>query len=360
MSNRLFPELGLTVPVVQAPMAGGATSPALVAAVSEAGALGSFAAALLEPEAIAAAVAAIRAATARPFAVNLFVLDPPQPPSPETLAEAQARLAPWYARYGMTPAAPARWCPGFEAQFEAVLALRPAVASFAFGLLAPERVARLRAAGIRVVGTATSVAEARAWRDAGADAVCVQGAEAGGHRGTFLHRFEDALVGTLPLLAQTVPALDIPVVAAGGLMDGHAVRAVQALGAAAAQLGTAFLFCPEAGLDTARLDALQAAGDTGTRLTRAFSGRPARGVVNAFLRAFQDVPVPPYPIQNALTAALRAEAQRRGDVDAQSLWAGQGVARGRRMPAAALVATLERERRGSPPAFDPASPSRDG
>lgn len=336
--------LELRHPILQAPMAGGLTPPALVAAVSNAGALGSLAAAGLEPPSIAAQVDAIRALTSRPFGVNLFVLADPRADDAQ-VDEAMARLAPWFARVGLEPARPARWAPVFEEQFEALLQARPAVASFTFGILSRRQVARLHQAGCFVVGTATTVEEALAWRSVGVDAVCAQGLEAGGHRGTFLHAFDEALVGTMALVPQVVDAVDVPVIAAGGLMDGRGIAAALALGAQAAQLGTAFLGCPEAGVAPAYRHALSRGAETATRLTRAFSGRPARGIVNDFMRAMDPVAdaLPPYPVLNALTAPMRARAAAAGDAALMSLWAGQGLRLFRERKAADLVAELARE-----------------
>ena len=225
------------------------------------------------------------------------------------------------------------------------MALRPAVASFTFGILDAAQVARLHAAGCLVVGTATTVAEARAWAQVGADVVCASGTEAGGHRGTFLGDFTASQVGTLALVPQCVDAVDIPVIAAGGIMDGRGIAAAQALGAQAVQMGTAFLACPESGIGPAYRQALAQAQDTDTRLTRVFSGRPARGIVNAMMEALaaEEDRVPAYPVQNALTGALRRAAAAQGRTSHLSLWAGQGVGAARAMPAGELVAVLTDE-----------------
>jgi nitronate monooxygenase len=225
------------------------------------------------------------------------------------------------------------------------------VASFTFGILSAAQVARLHTAGCLVVGTATTVAEARAWAAVGADAVCASGMEAGGHRGTFLGDFTSSLVGTLALVPQCVDALNIPVIAAGGIMDGRGIAAAMALGAQAVQMGTAFLVCPESGIGPAYRQALAQAKDTDTRLTRIFSGRPARGIVNAMMEtmAQDEANVPPYPVQNALTGPLRRAAAAQGRASHLSLWAGQGVAASRPLPAAQLVATLVREWQSTSP-----------
>jgi nitronate monooxygenase len=185
----------------------------------------------------------------------------------------------------------------------------------------------LRAAGCLVVGTATTVAEARAWQARGADAVCAQGFEAGGHRGHFMAELDASLVGTLALVATIRAAVDLPVIAAGGIMDGQGVAAVLALGAAAAQMGTAFLLADETAISGAWRGALEHAPEEATRLTRAFTGRHARGLENRFMRETRAIEsdVPAYPVQNRLTQPLRAAAARAGDADLLSLWAGQGV-----------------------------------
>ncbi|WP_198971269.1 NAD(P)H-dependent flavin oxidoreductase [Xylophilus sp. ASV27] len=347
MSTTLLSALHLRLPIVQGPMAG-ADTPALAAAVSAAGALGMLACGMRSPEAMAEAVAEVRHRTGRPFGLNLFVQDTPTP-DPAAVSAALERLAPLYRRFGLEPGVPARWCEDFGAQFEALLALRPAVASFTFGILDAAAVERLHAAGCYVIGTATTVAEALAWEAVGADALCASGAEAGGHRGTFLGDFASSMVSTLALVPACVDALRIPVIAAGALMDGRGIAAAQALGAQAVQMGTAFLACDESGIGAAYRQALHTATGTDTRTTRVFSGRPARGIVNAMmeqLAAAEDA-VPDYPVQNALTGALRRAAAAAGDADYLSLWAGQGVGRARPMAAAALVELLEDEWRAA-------------
>ena len=341
--------LRMRLPVIQAPMASGATTPELVAAVSNAGGLGSFAGAVLAPKAIAEGVARIRALTDRPFCVNLFVLEAPDVRSVD-LAVALARLAPFHAELGLPPpVAPARFCEDPQAQFEALVEAAPALASFTFGVHSAQAIERLHARGSKVAGSATNVAEALAWEAAGADFICAQGMEAGGHRGTFIGAYEASLIGTMALVPQIVDAVNVPVIAAGGIMDGRGIAAAMMLGAAAAQMGTAFLDCTESGIHKLWKEALRAAGDTGTRVTRAFSGRMARGLDNDFMRrmdACQD-DVPAYPVQNALTGAMRAAAATAGKSEYMSLWAGQGVAMGRRLPAAELLAVLDRETRAA-------------
>ncbi|WP_252346188.1 nitronate monooxygenase family protein [Paludibacterium sp. B53371] len=344
--------LNLPIPLIQAPMAGSPTTPALVAAVSQAGALGSLAAGMLGPTAMTQAMQAVRALTDQPFAVNLFVLPPPAP-EPTEVERARARLAPFYQRHGLSVPQPDRWCEDFSAQLEAVLADPPAWLSFTFGILSAEQVQRCHRAGSRVIGTATTVAEGLAWQSVGADAVCAQGAEAGGHRGSFLVTGQAGLIGSMALVPQMVDRLSIPVIAAGGVMDGRGIAACLLLGAQAVQMGTAFLLCEESGIDVAWRAALMTAQDDQTRVTRVFSGRAARGLNNAFIEQMSacEDEVPAYPLQNALTAPLRQAAARQGRADEQSLWAGQGVAMARAMPAGALVRRLDAEWRALLPGW---------
>lgn len=343
MPTPLARRLQITLPVIQGPMTG-ADSPELAAAVSAAGGLGTLGCGMRSPAAMVEAAAAVRQRTDHPFGMNLFVQATPSP-DPATVQAAMARLAPLYAELGLQPQQPAQWCEDFEAQFDTLVALRPAVASFTFGILTAEQVHRLHAAGSLVMGTATTVAEAKAWQAVGADAVCASGAESGGHRGTFLGDFQSSQVSTMALVPLCVDALDIPVVAAGGIMDGRGVAAAQALGAQAAQMGTAFLVCPESAIAPAYRQALAQAQETDTRLTRVFSGRPARGIVNPMMGALaaDEDTVPPYPVQNALTGPLRRAAAAQGRASHLSLWAGQGVPAARVLPAAELVRTLEIE-----------------
>lgn len=331
----------LRLPLVQAPMAG-ATPPALVAAASNAGALGGLGAASLAPERLRADVAAIRAATDRPFAVNLFVLSDAQPDD-ATVRRALSAIDPLRAEFGLPPGAPlARYAPDFRAQLDTLIELRVPVASFTFGLLPKEDVARLQAAGTYVIGTATHVAEGLAWEAAGADAIAAQGAEAGGHRGTFIGAAEDALIGTMALVPQLVDATSRPVLAAGGMMDGRGIAAALALGAQGAQLGTAFLACVESGIAPAWKARLLASSDTATSVTRAITGRHARGIRNALIARLTEqlATVAPYPVQNALTQELRQAAARADRGDYLSLWSGQGAPLGRTRGADLSVARL--------------------
>ena len=341
IETELSRKLGLSLPLIQAPMAGGGDTPALVSAVCEAGGLGSIGAAYLTAEQIRATAAAVRERTERPFGINLFA--PIQPAAGADPAAAVAHVAPYFAELGLPPPSPPNQTRlPFEEQLAAVLESGASVFSFTFGMIPRPALATLRARGMLVFGTATTVDEGIALQESGVDGVVAQGAEAGGHRGSF-QGFEQGLVGTLALVPQLVDALRVPVVASGGIMDGRGLLAALALGAGAAQLGTAFLTCEEAGVPEAYKAAILSAREDETRLTRAFSGRPARGIVNRFMRATPEEAILPFPLQNALTRPMRTAAAQRGDAGLLSLWAGQGVRLSRRERAADLVARIRRE-----------------
>lgn len=337
--------LGIEHAIIQAPMAGNGSTPAMTAAVSAAGGLGSIGAAYLTLDALAAEVAAVRGRTDRPFAINLFAQSE-TPPGAADPAPMLALIARHHAALGLEPPLlPSLPVDALAAQLEAVLAHRPAVVSFTMGLLPPADIARLRQAGIKTMGTATTVAEAKALAATGVDAIIAQGSEAGGHRGTFLGPYEAALIGTCALVPQIVDAVAIPVVAAGGIMDGRGIVAAEALGAGAVQMGTAFLATTESGIHENYKAALLAAADSATAITYAFSGRPARGLRNAFLNdgaAHPDL-ILSFPLQNAATRPMRQAAARLGDIDRLSLWSGQAPSLARRLGAADLVRHLVAE-----------------
>ncbi|HKE19819.1 MAG TPA: nitronate monooxygenase [Kofleriaceae bacterium] len=353
-TRALLSRVGVEHPIVQAPMAGGATTPELIAAVCEAGALGSLGAAVTAPQKILDAVAAIRQRTSRPFNVNLFVLEEPRPDEPDTRARIQRAaelLAPIRRELGLPDVdIPARFCERFADQLAAVREAAPAVASFHFGIPPLGELRAIQARGGLVLGSATNAAEARAWEEAGADIICAQGAEAGGHRGTFLGSVEESLIGTMVLAPMVAAAVKVPVLAAGGIMDGRAIAAALGLGAAGVQMGTAFLPCPESGIHPDYKRALTSPAAARTVVTRAFSGRAARGIVNRYLELMhphQDE-VPVYPIMNAMTSELRATSGKAGRMDFVSLWAGQGAPMSRALPAAELVRRLVAEAAGDP------------
>jgi nitronate monooxygenase len=332
------------IPVIQGPMAGGACTPELVAAVSNAGALGAFPCSLLSPSTIEEQVARIRTLTERPFMLNFFVQGKPAPSADEVSAAVELLRPVWESLGWQELPVPSKWCEDFAAQFETLINLRPAAVSFTFGILDSSQVERLHAAGILVIGTVTTVEEALAWQAIGADAVVASGIEAGGHRGTFIGRQEDATLSAQALWPAVVAAVEIPVIAAGGIMTGQDIKRALTLGARAVQMGTAFLVTDEATLHPA-YKARLLSGEGQTRLTRSFSGRYARGIDNRFMRQMEGVEaqVPPYPIQNALTGSIRAAAAKSGDTEWMSMWAGTEFARARPMPAARLIELLASE-----------------
>jgi nitronate monooxygenase len=338
--NALIERLGIQVPVVLAPMGGEAACAPLVAAVSRAGGLGILGAAYMTPERITEVIAQIRAMTDRPFGVNLFCPQHWQRDDAKERAFVE-RLTLLHAELGMPPPQiPERFEEDFEAQFDAVLKARVPVFSFTFGDLGAERIAALQAQDTQVWGTATQVREAVHLAALGVDAIFAQGAEAGAHRGSFIGSRDEGLVGTLALVPQVVDETGLPVIAAGGIGDARGVRAVQALGASAAATGTAFLLADECPISPAYREALRAGRDHETVLTRAFSGRWARGLENRFTREFASADVPDFPIPNALTRPLRQAAGKAGQAEFLSLWAGQALALAEPGPAAVIVRSL--------------------
>lgn len=339
--------LGIQHPIIQAPMAGANATPAeLVSAVSEAGGLGFIGAAYMSPGEIAASCRAVRERTERPFGINLFT--PVERPALGDSAAAIGHLAPYHAELGIAPpTTPAPAAFGFDEQLAAALEGGARVFSFTFGILSPDAMAAAKARGMFVIGTATTVREAVALEQAGVDAVVAQGSEAGAHRGTFAAPFEMAMIGTMALVPQVVDAVRVPVIASGGIMDGRGVAASLVLGASAVQMGTAFLVTEECGVAEAYKAAVLASREDETRLTRAFSGRPARGIVNRFMKevegervAEERATILPYPHQNVLTRPMRTAAATQGRAELLSLWAGQGLGLARRRSAAELVTTL--------------------
>src|SRR5713101_116866 len=337
--------LRIQYPIIQAPMAGGGDTPRLVAAVSEAGALGSIGAAYLTPQQIAESARAVRSLSSRPFGINLFA-PTRSPEGPLDARRAVARVAPHFAELGLpAPSPPSAPANAFPEQLAAALETGASMFSFTFGMLPGESVEAIKRRGLFLAGTATTVEEALALEKAGVDAVVAQGSEAGGHRGSFAGDFEASMVGTIALVPQIADAVRVPVIASGGSMDGRGIAAALALGASAVQMGTAFLTCDEAGIPEVYKQAILTAHEDATRLTRAFSGRPARGIVNRFMDQIDREPeaILPFPLQNALTRPLRTAAAKAGRAEFLSLWAGQGLRMARREPAARLVARLAAE-----------------
>ncbi len=337
--NRAIPFL--ETPIVLAPL-GGPGTVELTAAACNARAFGFLACQYSDPERMRSDVARLRALTTKPFGLNLFIdNDPPEVPAAD-LQRAHQRLHVYRDELGvprneLPPSPPAY----HDEQLRIVLETRPTAFSFTLGIPPDTVIAELREAGIYTIGTATTVEEAVALEHAGIDAVCVQGAEAGGHRGTFLHYDVLPLIGTLALIPQVVDAVRVPVIGAGGIGDGRGVAAILGLGASAAQLGTAFLLASEAGTSRAYRDALKHASAADTLVTEAFSGKPARGIANRMTRELADPHErAPYPHQNIMTRDIRKAAAAQGRAEFLSLWAGQAFPLAREAPAAKIIESI--------------------
>jgi nitronate monooxygenase len=334
-------QFGLRHPVLLGPMAG-VPAPSLSIAVAQAGGLGACGALLMQPQAIVDWAAQVRSQTHAPFQINLWIPDPP----PLRDAAHETSLRDWLADWG--PAVPAdagdATPPNFESQCEALLAVQPAAVSSVMGLFPPPFVQRLKAAGIHWFANVSTVAEARAAQLAGADAIVAQGMEAGGHRGCFdAANAEAQQVGLMALLPAVVDAVNLPVVATGGIGDARGVAAAFALGASAVQIGTGFLRAPEAGLPRSWADALARAWPEDTQLTRAFSGRAGRSLVNDYVRAAaaENAPKPaPYPVQRGLTNVMRSNAASHDELRAMQAWAGQSARLALALPAAQVFERL--------------------
>jgi nitronate monooxygenase len=335
--------LGIELPIVQAPMAGVQGS-ALALAVSNAGGLGSLPCAMLSVEAMRDELTAIRAQTAKPFNVNFFCHTPPKA---DSAREAQWRtaLAPYYREFGLDPGnVPAgQGRAPFSREFADALApFKPAVVSFHFGLPSAELLAQVRSWGSKILSSATTVEEALWLERHGVDAVIAQGLEAGGHRGIFLSDDLTTQVGMLALLRQVVNAVKVPAIAAGGIADAQGVAAALAMGAAAVQVGTAYLLCPEASTTAIHRAALKSERARHTALTNLFTGRPARGIMNRFMRELGPLSTfpPEFPLATAAIAPLRAAAEKRGSGEFSPLWSGQDASGCREIPAADLTREL--------------------
>jgi nitronate monooxygenase len=348
--RRLLDLLKLEIPIIQAPMAG-SDSVALARGVSSAGALGSLACALLSAESVRDAARALRegtvGGTGRRFNLNFFCHTMKEPD-----AAARERwksfLRPHYKRLGLDidAVAESRLRLPFDDEMCGVVEeIRPAVVSFHFGLPAAGLVDRLKRLGIRIMSSATSVAEAKWLEDCGCDAVIVQGVEAGGHRAMFLESDAAAQVGLFALLPQVADAVSVPLIATGGIGDARGIAAAFALGACGVQLGTAYLFCPEAKVSALYRSALERTTETGTAVTNLFSGRPARGILNRYLMEAGPMAEEAlaFPYAATLVAPLRAAAEKAGSVDYMQMWAGQAARLGRAMPADELTQKLAEE-----------------
>jgi nitronate monooxygenase len=346
--NALLDLLGIRLPIIQAPMAGVST-PEMAAAVMNAGGLGSVALGATDASAGRAMIRAVRERSAGPLNANVFC-HPPAKPDARVEAAWIARLRPEFERFG---AQPPRQLTAIYQSFlenEALLGMlleeKPAVVSFHFGVPPPQTLSALRAAGILLLGSATTLRDALILQEAGIQAVIAQGYEAGGHRGLFGVNGHDDQLGTFPLTRLLATRLTVPVIAAGGLMDGHEIRAALTLGASAAQLGTAFIACTESQADAGYRAALQSDAAYHTVMTRAVSGRPARALPNHFTRLTADASadeIPCYPVAYDAAKALHGVAKAAGEYGYAAHWAGQGAPRIREGSAADLLSTLTAE-----------------
>jgi len=333
-------------PIIQAPMAGSVGSE-MVIAVSEAGGLGSLPCAMLTPEQAKTELGVIRQRTARPINVNFFCHQPPEYNSAVEAAWKE-RFRPYYAEFALDPdtatAAGAR-IPFDSAMADVVAEFAPEVVSFHFGLPEPSLVERVRATGAKLISSATSVDEAHWLEDHGCDAIIAQGYEAGGHRGMFLSQDISTQAGTMALVPQVVDAVQVPVIAAGGIGDARGIAAAFVLGASAVQIGTAYLFCPEAKIGPLHRGALKGAKDNGTVLTNVFTGRPARGIVNRLIEEVGPMLelAPEFPLAAGTVTPLRVAAESAGSRDFTALWAGQAAALARDLPAGELTQRLAAE-----------------
>ncbi|HEY2906589.1 MAG TPA: nitronate monooxygenase [Vicinamibacterales bacterium] len=340
-TNAFCARFGLRVPILLAPMAG-ASAPALSIAVANAGGLGACGALLMRPEEIVNWAATVRASSAGAFQLNLWIPDPPPVRDAQRETEVRTFLSHWGPP--VPPDAGEAAPPDFAAQCEALLAAHPPIVSSVMGVYPPAFVARLKSLDIAWFAVASTVKEARIAEAAGADVIVAQGMEAGGHRGSFdAATAERELVGLVSLVPAVVDAVNVPVVATGGIADGRGVAAALALGASAAQIGTAFLRSPEAQIHPAWAGAIAGTAPEDTIVSRVFSGRPGRSIATTYVRAAirADAPAPAaYPVQRGFTAPMRSAAAKTGDIDRMQAWAGQSAALARAEPAAQLVARL--------------------
>lgn len=345
-NDRILKLLGIDLPIIQAPMAGATTS-AMAIGVAQAGGLGSIAGALLNPDALRAEFGVIHAETAKPINLNFFChADLPSDPARETAW--WQRLKPYYRELGLnsdSPTAALSIAPFSDAHCDLVTDLKPEVVSFHFGLPSERLVSRVRAAGSKILSSANSVKEAVWLEQRGCDAIIAQGWEAGGHRGMFLGGGVTTQAGTMALIPQVVDAVSVPVIAAGGIADGRGIAAAFALGASGVQIGTAYLFCPEATVDPIYREALMAAQDDQTVVTNVFTGRAARAIVNRAVRELGPMAddVPAFPVAASALQPLSAKSKAAGSGDFTPFWSGQAAPLGRALPARELTELLAEE-----------------
>lgn len=342
--NKLKELLKIDYPIIQAPMAG-SDNPRLVAACSNAGILGSLGAQYLTPSEIEKAITDIRSQTARPFGINLFALKKLDAPPVEMIRKAIEQLRPYYDKFEIE-------APTIDdvinqidadAQLKTILEAKVPVFSFTLGMLDAKWIKAFKNIGTILIGTATTVSEAVALEEAGIDIVCAQGVEAGGHRGTFMTDWKRAMIGSMSLIPQVVDAVSIPVIAAGGIMDGRGIAAAFALGASGVQMGTAFLTVEESPVHSKYKSAIKEHDGEDTTITKVFSGGAARGINNKFVQENRAAELLPFPFHNALTKPFRKIANKCGDLEYTNLWCGQSGKLSRTLSVDSLVQTLLKE-----------------
>ncbi|ANX11447.1 nitronate monooxygenase [Fictibacillus arsenicus] len=338
--------LNIKYPIIQAGMAGGPTTSELVAAVSNAGALGTLGAGYMTPEDIRNVLSQIMKLTKKPFAVNLFL---PQvyEKNEQQILSMQKYLNKYRKQLGIPEVYSVPDIQDlFEQQLNVVIEAEVKIVSFTFNKPSAGLIEKLHNSGITVIATATTLKEAKELESLGVDMIVAQGSEAGGHRGTFLDVEDEALIGTMALVPQIVDAVQCPVIAAGGIMDGRGMAAAFSLGASAVQLGTAFLTVQESGASEIHKSAILTSKDTDTKITQAFSGKSARGFKNEMMLSLESAPsLPPYPIQHVLTSDIRKEAAKQGNKELVSMWAGQASALSKKQTAKELIECLVHEYR---------------
>lgn len=344
-NTRITERLKITLPIIQAPMAGGATTPELVAAVSNAGGLGSLGAGYMTADAITTTIKKIKSLTNKPFAVNLFIPEKHHATA-EQIEQARKLVQASCAELNFNVASiKPPYAPFFEEQMNVIIEEKVPVFSFAFGIPSADWITNFKKNGVTLIGTATTLEEAKHLEKNGIDAIVAQGSEAGGHRGTFLGEAENALISISSLIPLLVEHIKIPIIAAGGMMNAKKIVESLTLGATAVQMGTAFLCCPESGIHPLYKKLLLNTSQDNTTLTRAFSGKLARGIINKFITSMQshEKNILDYPIQNALTSAMRKEAAKQNNIDFMSMWAGQAAYLCKALPATQLIEKLNSE-----------------
>lgn len=340
--NQMTQKLNIEYPIIQAGMAGGTTTPELVAAVSNAGALGTLGAGYMTVEEMRESIQKINKLTGKPFAVNLFIPEDPELKEKE-INRANELLTPFREELNLKePQISKPSAEVFQQQIDVIIQEQVPVCSFTFGLPAENTVQFLQQNGVVVIGTATTVREAVMNEQRGMDMVVMQGSEAGGHRGTFSCSFEQALIGTMSLVPQAADHVDIPVIAAGGIMDGRGVLAALALGAQAVQMGTAFVTALESGSHPLHIDAILNSTEDETVVTSVFSGKPARGIQNEFIAELTPYvrELPGYPALNSLTKSIRREAAKQNRPEWIHLWSGQSPRLSLRQPAEKVITNI--------------------